>query len=90
MISYLDACSIAKKLRDEEWREFPYIHATELEDRWAFILSVFPPDSGEGMIQPPMFFIYKKDGSIEWFSIPPIENLDLLNSGKEIAFYYDN
>jgi len=30
--------------------------------------------------------VFKEDGRMEWFSIPPLENLDLLESGKKIPF----
>ena len=38
------------------------------------------------MFQPPSFFIFKEDGRMEWFSIPPLENLHLLMQGEDIPF----
>ena len=86
MILYSDACKIVSEFREKEWPEFPYVSAYELVDRWAFILSVFPPDSEECMLQPPSFFVDKESGHLEMFTIPPLENLELLWSGEKIRF----
>ena len=82
MITHKEACEITNKVRNEVDPGCKHTSVIELEDRWAFILTV----CGEAMLQPPTFFVFKDDGRVEWFSIPPIENLDLLETGKEIPF----
>ena len=82
MITYKEACDITNKVRNEVAPGCKHTLVVELEDRWAFTLTVY----GEVLLQPPTFFVFKDDGRVEWFSIPPIENLDLLEMGKEIPF----
>ena len=82
MITYKEACEITNKVRNEVAPDYKHTLVVELEDRWAFILTV----CGEAMLQPPTFFVFKDDGRVEWFSIPPIENLDLLMQGEDIPF----
>ena len=60
-----------------------YVEVTDISDRWAFMFSI---DAQTALIPATSFFMFKEDGRMEWFSIPPLENLDLLESGKEIAF----
>ena len=83
MITYEKACKIAKDIRRESFPELKYIEVVEADDRWAFALSV---DADTVLTPAPMFFVFKKDGSVEWFSIPPIENLLVWQNGKKIKF----
>ena len=82
MVTYREACKIANEVREKVSPSFERTMVVELADRWAFMFTV----SGQTMIQPPSFFVFKEDGRMEWFSIPPLENLDLLESGKKIPF----
>ena len=83
MITYEKACEIAREIKQEQCPSFKSSDVVEVADRWAFI---FNPDAETVMTPPPSFFVFKEDGRVAWFSIPPLENLDLLNSGKDVAF----
>ena len=82
MITYEEACDIANSIRRQEFPSFKDIDVIEMADRWSFTLAV----RGEVLFQPPSFFVFKEDGRVEWFSIPPLENLDLLETGRKIPF----
>ena len=82
MITYREACDITNSIRKQSFPGCKHTAVVELPDRWAFTLT----ERGEVMFQPPSFFVFKEDGRVEWFSIPPLENLDLLDSGKKIPF----
>lgn len=86
MIDFKQACEIAKGIRDRDFPSMKYIYITELEDRWAFVLSVFSPEDKEYMTPAPMFFVFEEDGHVEWFSVPPFENLRLFERGKEVGY----
>ena len=86
MIDFKKAYEIAKRIRNIDFPSLKYIYITELEDRWAFTLSVFSPEDKEYMTPAPMFFVFEEDGRVEWFTVPPIENLKLLQNGKEIGY----
>ena len=86
MVNFKQACEIAKRIRDLDFPSMKYIYITELEDRWIFVLSVFSPEDKEYMTPAPMFFVFEEDGHVEWFSVPPFENLKLLESGKEVGY----
>jgi hypothetical protein len=82
MITYKEACDITNSIRKQNFPGCKHTAVVELADRWVFTLT----ECGEVMIQPPAFSVFKEDGRVEWFSIPPLENLDLLESGKKIPF----
>ena len=82
MITYKEACEITNSIRRQQFPGCKHTAVVELADRWVFILTV----NGEVMIQPPVFSVHKEDGRMEWFPIPPIENLELLLQGKDIPF----
>ena len=84
MITFEEACKEANKIREKICPSYKHTEVFEVSDRWAFILHI-----GEPMVAPPSFYIYKEDGRFEWFSIPPLENLDILEAGKEIDFLSD-
>ena len=86
MITYQKACEIIRKVRSEECPKCKYAHAVEIADRWAFSFSIFHPDDKYTMTPAPSFFVFKDDGRVEDYSIPPLENLYLIKSGKEIEF----
>lgn len=83
MITYEKACKIAKDTQLGAFPSYEYFEVVEADDRWAFALSV---DADTVLTPAPMFFVFKKDGSVEWFSIPPIENLLVWQNGKKIKF----
>lgn len=89
MITYKEACKIANEVRQEHCSNCIYACAVEISDRWAFSFSIYAPDDERGMTPAPAFFVYKNDGHVEWYSIPPLENLELILAGKEIAFLED-
>lgn len=86
MITYKEACRIAKAIKQEKFPDFTYVEVTDISDRWAFLFSI---DAKTLLTPAPTFFIFKEDGHFEWFSIPPLENLELILAGKEIAFLED-
>lgn len=82
MITYERACQIAR----EQCPYLPYVSVVDIEDRWSFTFSVYAPDDWRSMTPAPSFYVFKEDGSVEWFSIPPLENLDLIQTGRKIKF----
>ena len=86
MITYVEACKKADAIRKEEFPDCIYPYVVELSDRWAFSFSVFAPDDTRCMTPAPSFFMFKRDGRVEWYSIPPMSNLHLIQSGQEIDF----
>ena len=86
MISYEEACRIARGVRESECPSCIYAKAVDIVDRWAFSFSVYAPTDQRYMTPAPSFFVFKEDGRVEWYSIPPLENLYLLRSGNEIKF----
>lgn len=86
MITYEKACEIINKIRSKEHPSCKYTHVVDIKDRWAFMLSIYSPDDKRTMTPAPSYFVYKDDGVVERFCIPPLENLDLIESGKEIVF----
>lgn len=86
MITYEKACKMVNGVREKECPSCKYTSVFELSDRWAFFLSHSPLDGQTTVIAPPSFYVFKEDGRMEWFSIPPLENLDLLEAGRKIPF----
>lgn len=84
MITYKKACEIANGIRQKEFPSFKYSHVVDIADRWSFSFSVYSPDDRRTMTPAPSFFVFKEDGRVEWYGIPPLENLDILESGKTI------
>lgn len=77
MITFEKALSIAKEIKAEKFPNFRHGEAVEADDRWAFIFSV---DRDTVMTPPPMFYVFKENGAVEWFGIPPFENLKLIRN----------
>ena len=73
MIDFKHACEVARGIRDIAFPSMKYIYITELEDRWAFVLSVFSPEDREYMTPAPMFFVFAEDGHVEWFTVHPLK-----------------
>ena len=86
MISYEKACEIANQIKKENFPDFDCVGVTDIKDRWVFEFSIFSPEEEQYMTPAPMFFVFKGDGEVEWFSIPPLENLYLIQSGNKIDF----
>ena len=86
MISFERACEIATAEKEKNFTSLGYVSVTELEDRWAFIYSAYSQESGQYSTIMPKFFVYKHNGEVEPFSIPPLENLRLLRKGKTCEF----
>ena len=86
IITYKKACEVIKKVRSEECPKCKYANAVEIDDRWAFTFSIFHPDDKHTMTPAPSFFVFKEDGHVEPFCIPPLENLYLIRSGKKVEF----
>lgn len=85
MIDFKQACEVARGIRDIAFPSMKYIYITELGDRWAFVLSVFSPEDREYMTPAPMFFVFAEDGHVEWFTVPPFENLKMLENGRDLG-----
>lgn len=79
-MSYEDALNKAKKIIDSEIQTI--IEIVELNDSWVFLGGA--KAVGERIIGARSLRIYKETNKIENFSIPPIENLDLLDDGTTI------
>lgn len=86
MITYVEACRKANMIREDEFPDCIYPTVIELPDRWVFTFSVFASTDWQCMAPAPSFFMYKEDGRVEWYSIPPLSNLELIESGQEIDF----
>ncbi|MBE7016633.1 MAG: hypothetical protein E7420_00545 [Ruminococcaceae bacterium] len=82
MITFEKALSIAKEIKAEKFPNFKHGAAAEIKDRWAFIFSA---DKDTVLTPAPMFYVFKENGRVEWFSVPPMENLELINSGEYLG-----
>lgn len=77
------AIAEAKKLAVKSYGggKLPIAKILDIGDRWAFKF-----DSGEPPVPGiPTITVNKETGAAEWLTIPPIENLDLLNAGKVVS-----
>ena len=83
MITYKKACRLIKDIKEKDFPENVKVKAFDLSDRWAFEFYYDEKTLYGGL---PRFFVYKENGEIEAFSIPPMENLKLLQTSKEIEF----
>ena len=76
MITIQKACELAKK----EMKEYDIIDCVDIGDEYVFSFSL----DGEIVPATPMISIAKKNGKLSYFTIPPIENIDVLNNGTKI------
>ena len=76
MITREKAYRIAKRKN----KNFKIIGCIELVDKYVFSFGVDGDDIPPGV---PMISVSKKNGKIDYIMIPPIENLDILEKGKE-------
>nr|DAW60564.1 MAG TPA: immunity protein [Caudoviricetes sp.] len=71
----------AKKLAAGSYNEYPIREILDIGDRWAFRYdSGVPPVPGV-----PTVTVDKETGEVEWLTVPPLENLALLNAGKVVT-----
>lgn len=71
----------AKAICKKEYSEFPIDEIIDIGDMWAFTF-----DSGEPPVPgAPIITVRKEDGKVGYITIPPIENLEILNNGTIIA-----
>ena len=69
----------AYKKAKEEALDFPLLWCLDIGDGYAFFFSPEPIPPGL-----PIVTVDKISGNIGFLTIPPLENLDLLDKGKEI------
>lgn len=71
----------AKKLAADTYSEYPIVEILDIGDRWAFSF-----DSGDPPLPGiPTVTVNKETGEVGWLTIPPLENLELLNAGKVVT-----
>ena len=77
MINFEKAIDIAQK----QFPDYPIFDATDIGKKWAFSF-----DTGEPAIPGiPYVCINKFTGAVDYLTIPPIENLDIIEKGKKIT-----
>ena len=70
----------AKDIAQKEFPEYPISSITDIGDKWVFAYDTGnPPIPGS-----PLVVVVKSSGLVEYMSIPPLENLKLIESGIEI------
>ena len=82
MISPKDAYKKAKKEAEKVAPNYPLCWCFDIGDRYAFFFS--PEPSPPGL---PIITVNKTSGDIGDLPIPPLENHDLLEKGKEISIF---
>jgi len=77
MISVKEAKQIAVK----EYSEYPVAEILDIGNRWVFCFDTGdPPIPGTGMVT-----VDKETGEVGWLTIPPLENIALLEAGKVVT-----
>ena len=65
----------------DTYSEYPIAEILDIGDRWAFSF-----DSGDPPLPGiPTVTVNKETGEVGWLTIPPLENLELLNAGKVVT-----
>ena len=77
MITIEKACELAKK----EIKNLNIIGCVDIGDKYAFSFGFDKDNIPPGT---PMIGVAKENGKISHITIPPIENIDILNNGKEV------
>lgn len=73
--------SEAKVIASKSYSEYPVATILDIGDRWAFRHnSGNPPAPGV-----PIVTVDKETGAVDWLTIPPLENIALLNAGKVVT-----
>lgn len=75
MISWQEGKEIAKKEI-----EYPILEIWDLGDRWVYVFCAGSP-AAPGI---PMVSISKDEGKVGYITIPPLENIGILDEGKLI------
>lgn len=78
MITIREACELVKK----EMKGLDIAECVDIGDKYIFSF-VFDDEIPPGT---PMIGVAKENGEISYFTIPPIQNIDILNNGKKINF----
>lgn len=78
MIKFSKILEIARS----EFPDFIVAECTDIGDRYAFGYDVKPP----GLLPPgtPTVCVDKESGEISYLTIPPIENLEVLENGRDV------
>lgn len=70
----------AKEICKNEYSEFPIAEIVDVGGMWAFCF-----DSGEPPVPGiPIVTVCKEDGKIGYMTIPPLENIEILENGKVV------
>ena len=70
----------AKNIAQREFPDYPIAEITDIGDRW-----VFDYDTGNPPIpDAPLVTISKDDGELGYMTIPPLENLEILEKGIKV------
>lgn len=77
LIDLKKACSIAKK----EFKDLELINCIDIGDKYVFSFGVNKDDVPPGL---PIVCVQKENGKVSYMTIPPLENLKILENGKEI------
>ena len=70
----------ARELAKKEMKEYTIIGCVDIGDEYVFSFAF----DGELVPGTPMISVAKKDGKTSYFTIPPVENIAILDNGKEI------
>lgn len=68
---------VAKTIAKKEFPDFDIFSIKDIGDRWAFDFDASVPGV-------PIVCVDKLDGAVSWLTIPPLENLDIVDRGKLI------
>lgn len=79
MITVKKACELAKA----EAEGLRVCSCVDIGDKYVFSFSA---ENGDLIPGTPVISVSKENGSLGYINIPPLENLKLLQAGKEIEF----
>lgn len=77
MIALKEAYTKAHK----EFPEYTLTECVDIGDDFAFY---FSPDDGEAVPGIPYVAVNKETGSVDFLTIPPFDNLELIQNGKRL------
>lgn len=73
--------SEAKQIAVKECNEYPVAEIVDIGNRWAFCF-----DTGDPPIPDvPPVTVDKETGAVGWLTVPPLENLTILDEGKVVT-----
>lgn len=72
-----------QKIAQNELPDLDIMQCTDVGDRFAFVFGIKATDD----VPPgtPIICVGKSDGKISYLTIPPIENIDLLEKGQNVS-----